>query len=666
MDKISNDGSEIETLFIERIAQLIKPQGVAAVILPSSVLNKENSSFIGARESLLQNFNIRAIVQFGSKTFGATGTNTIVLFLEKFNEPPKRNDMVSDSIDSIFDNRDLNEWEDENILEGYLDKIGVEIDDYVEFVKSEMNYTEWEQHNYFKKYVEEFKNSTDVKNKSKQKQFMKLSDDEKMQWYNSKYYEYVHGIEKEKLQYFALVYNQMTLVVTAPDENKEQELFLGYKWSNRKGSEGIQILNPGGLLYDEEIRRTDNKISAVVRESFNKNELGIESIENYYYYLRLQDMIDFTSINFNKAIKTTKIREKKSLEGYTTYYLANNIFEISIGNRVVATDLVEDGDVPVYSANVYEKFGYINKYNIKDFSYDSVVWGIDGDWMVNVIPAGTPFYPTDHCGVIRIKSDKLLSRYLAIALELEGKHERFSRHNRASTQRIKALSIQAPDKQKQQEVIDEVQVTDTSIRKEYEKINTCDKEIKEKFVELFGIVGVNSKNFEIVELESISKNLDYMRKPVTSSSRKQGIIPYYGASGIVDYVEDYLFDEKLLLISEDGANLRARVTPIAFEISGKTWVNNHAHVLRFDDYSLQKYVEYLINMQDISVHLTGLTQPKLNQSKLNKFPVPIPDKNLLDDFIAFVEQQNIIKSKAQERVSILKEERETVIKKYFV
>lgn len=90
LDTISNNGSEIETLFVERISQLLKPNAVAAVILPSSILNKENESFICARESILKNFKIRAIVLMGNKTFGATGTNTVVLFLEKYNEPPKK------------------------------------------------------------------------------------------------------------------------------------------------------------------------------------------------------------------------------------------------------------------------------------------------------------------------------------------------------------------------------------------------------------------------------------------------------------------------------------------------------------------------------------------------------------------------------------------------
>ena len=125
LEKISNDGSEIETLFIERIAQLLKPTGIAAVILPNTILIKESESFISAREYILKNFNLRAISVMGSKTFGATGTNTVILFLEKFNEPPKRLDLVSDSINSIFASNDLSDWEDEDIIDDYLEKIHV-------------------------------------------------------------------------------------------------------------------------------------------------------------------------------------------------------------------------------------------------------------------------------------------------------------------------------------------------------------------------------------------------------------------------------------------------------------------------------------------------------------------------------------------------------------
>jgi len=163
---------------------------------------------------------------------------------------------------------------------------------------------------------------------------------------------------------------------------------------------------------------------------------------------------------------------------------------------------------------------------------------------------------------------------------------------------------------------------------------------KSQFIELFGDPVVNTKSWPVRHLPDISENLDSRRIPITSGSRKTGQYPYYGASGIVDYVEEYIFDEDLLLISEDGANLLARVTPIAFPSSGKVWVNNHAHVLRFDNAVTQCYVENLLNMIDISHYVTGTAQPKLNQAKLNAIPIPDPLAELQKQFADVVEQSD--------------------------
>lgn len=131
-------------------------------------------------------------------------------------------------------------------------------------------------------------------------------------------------------------------------------------------------------------------------------------------------------------------------------------------------------------------------------------------------------------------------------------------------------------------------------------------------------------NFEWKTLTDISTNCDRLRKPITSSNRIAGSYPYYGASGIVDYVESYIFDGNYLLISEDGANLLARSTPIAFSIEGKNWVNNHAHVLKFDNMDTQRIVELYLNSIDLTPWISGAAQPKLNQDNLNKIPIPIP------------------------------------------
>lgn len=132
------------------------------------------------------------------------------------------------------------------------------------------------------------------------------------------------------------------------------------------------------------------------------------------------------------------------------------------------------------------------------------------------------------------------------------------------------------------------------------------------------------EGWEEKRLPDISENLDSLRVPVTKKNRNEGIYPYYGASGIVDYVDDYLFDEDLLCISEDGANLIMRTYPIAFPISGKVWVNNHAHVLRFNNMTTQKYIEYFFEGLNLDDYITGAAQPKLTQKALNNIPIYIP------------------------------------------
>ena len=119
-------------------------------------------------------------------------------------------------------------------------------------------------------------------------------------------------------------------------------------------------------------------------------------------------------------------------------------------------------------------------------------------------------------------------------------------------------------------------------------------------------------------------NRDNERKPVSLSNRKdvEKNYDYYGASGKIDKIDNYLFDEKLLLIGEDGANLVARTKPIAFFAEGKYWVNNHAHCIDAIDKQLLEFLCYYINAIDLKMYITGAAQPKLNQDNMNKILLP--------------------------------------------
>lgn len=579
-----------------------------------------------------------------SKTFGETQTNTIILFLKKCDEPPKRSDMLYDSVDAIFNVEDIDDWEDSDIICGYIDKIGIDREEYYNFIKEKIEYGDVDKNSYFKMYEKEFAKQTFVKNKVKQKGFKNLSDTEKKQWFTQSFYKWAKNIEREKVYYFGLVYMQTTLVVTAPKDKKKQVKFLGYDWSKRKGQEGIQPLKNGGCLYSETDRDAADKIAHLIKASFKNEMLSVKSLDAYYTYVNLHEMFDFDKFNFSKAINTnvnrkiqidskytikrlgaccekptygasvsaiegdketdyryiriTDISEdgflndnwmtaenieeqyvlhdgdflfartgatagktylykdsdgKAIYAGYlirfrtndellpeyldiytrTHYYLdwveeykkvnerpslnANifsdvllpvppvdvqqqivdgckvfndeyielhsqqqqiemNIFqlfngaqegaqyeyklaidsdfEIGIGKRVVQSELDDKGKMFVYSANVNEPVGKITRESILDnFDVPSVLWGIDGDWMVNFVDAKIPFYPTDHCGYIRVKNEKINPEYFSMVLEKEGIMVGFDRTNRASIERISALVVKVPDISIQNDIV---------------------------------------------------------------------------------------------------------------------------------------------------------------------------------------------------------------------
>lgn len=128
----------------------------------------------------------------------------------------------------------------------------------------------------------------------------------------------------------------------------------------------------------------------------------------------------------------------------------------------------------------------------------------------------------------------------------------------------------------------------------------------------------------ISELADLTINFDGKRKPVKESDRRAGPYPYYGASGVVDHVDGFLFDGDYLLIAEDGENLRTRQTPIAFMAKGRFWVNNHAHIVTGNDKADTRFLMYALQNADISGYLTGAVMPKLTQGNLNRIEISHP------------------------------------------
>lgn len=148
------------------------------------------------------------------------------------------------------------------------------------------------------------------------------------------------------------------------------------------------------------------------------------------------------------------------------------------------------------------------------------------------------------------------------------------------------------------------------------------------------------EGWEWKKLGEITTNYDGKRVPLKKEERKdvQGIYPYYGASGIIDYVNDYLFDGEYLLVGEDGANLIAKSTPIAFKAPGKFWANNHAHILKTSEDVSLSYLMYYINNIDLKKYVTGTAQPKLTQQSMNRIVVPVPPLETQQKIVSVLEK----------------------------
>ena len=628
LDKVSRDGNEIEMLFMERIAQLLKPKGIAAVVLPSSILNDTSSSGIAARENLLQNFLIHAVVAFGSQTFGATGTNTVTLFLERYNEPPCFAELANDTVNGILTNGGDADWEDAQVLDAYIAHQGIDKDIYLAFLKQELTKEDIIADAYLKSYFESFAWGTI-------KYPQHSSDDEKAQIRKDKFYAWALSIEKEKLYYFSLVYQQQTLVITAPTDNKEQKDFLGYEWSNRKGQEGIKIKQPGGKLYNAEDRFARGTLACAVRNSFwGASTIGIsENIAKHIKVYWLKDMIDFPLSGFNKTITLAAKIEDKINSKYPLLRLNDpNKFELRIGRRVLSSEIEEKGLYPVYSANVKSEFGYINHLLFDDFDKPSILWGIDGDWMVTYINKDIEFYPTDHCGVLRVLDPEIEPYYIALALEEVGKHYGFSRSFRASTERISAVQLPLPPKVIQDQLVSECRAID-------EEYNTSRMSIvtyKQKIAEIFDRLEVVSKENGGGNLLSINNLCKYialrtnevdMESYITTDNMLQnceGIRPYNGTDNITSAIA---YQKGDILLS----NIRPYLKKI-WQADRNGTCSPDVLVLRPDKekvderflyYSLRRdvFFDYIMN----EAGTKGLKMPRGNKDGIIQYRIVLPD-----------------------------------------
>ena len=173
--------------------------------------------------------------------------------------------------------------------------------------------------------------------------------------------------------------------------------------------------------------------------------------------------------------------------------------------------------------------------------------------------------------------------------------------------------------------------------------------------------GARTSQFSLVPLSEVVEILDSQRKPITKHDRKPGPYPYYGATGVLDHVESYLFDEPLVLVGEDGAKWGSGEQS-AFPVEGKIWVNNHAHVLRpRRNRLLDRFLIEVLNEADLTPYVTGVTVPKLNQGKLKNIQIPLPPMEVQKEIVAEIEGYQKVIGGARELIGRLEKKIQATI-----
>lgn len=346
--------------------------------------------------------------------------------------------------------------------------------------------------------------------------------------------------------------------------------------------------------------------------------------------------------------------------------------------------LVQTGNIGFgYFKNKQDKARFISEETFKKLKCTEL---IEGDLLVSRLPdpvgksciipdLDTKMITGVDCTIIRTKK-YLLPEYLKFYQMsnnyLSDVKQRVTgtTRSRISRKNLGLIEIPIPPLEEQKEIVEILDKAFESIDKAKANIEKNIENAKELFQsKLNQVFSQTEEGWSIKQLNEICENLDRKRIPITKNKRKPGEVPYYGASGIVDYVEGYLFNEDLLLVSEDGANLLARTYPIAFSISGKTWVNNHAHVLRFEDISTQFFIEYYLNSIKLDDYVSGMAQPKLNQKKLSSIPVPYPELSIQKELVETLDvMDNHIQSllsSYEEELKNLEELKKSILQKAF-
>ena len=449
-EHVTPDSDDIEVFFIERMKQLLRPGGMAGIILPSSILSNAGA-YTKAREIILKHFEIKGIVEFGGNTFGATSTNTVTLFLKKRCE-----DFVTNCLyiaeDFIFENieRKGDFLNSEELFENYVVHLDLEMEDYKTFIARNPNET-IKDSEFFKSYKSWFNGLTEVVNLKKRKTFTDLPKADQEAKLKSMFFDLILEIETEKFFYFLLTHRieedpehfgwyeyvtkegipmkvayaqkkavpQKTVIVKTGRTNKEQERFLGYKFSNRRGYKGIDFTGDT-LMFDRANQLNPKKTNSYIYKNFVDEKFKIdEELTETLSLVKLTDCINFEKIDFDKRIETNVSTIVEEFEYKYPLKSLGEIAESIIAGGDVPKERfsetpTENYKIPIYSNSAQNKglFGYTD---IVKVDYPCVT--VSGRGTIGfTVARNEKFYPIVRLLVLKPKKEIATIEYLELII----------------------------------------------------------------------------------------------------------------------------------------------------------------------------------------------------------------------------------------------------------
>lgn len=369
--RLTEASSEIECLFMERAKQLLKPGGVTGILLPSSMLSN-GGIYEATRDILLRFFRIKAIAAMGTSTFMATGTNTVILFMER------RDNNDHTRIASLIA-KFIEQWQDmtvagqENAFTHYANYAwNLDLADYVALLRGDNTAS---SHALLCSYQQAFDGLTEIRNLKEKKQFKELPLAEQTAQLETRFRVWLREREQDKMLIYLLVNGQNVVLAKAPSDKNAEKAFLGYEFSNRKGAEGLKILSGTGqietALYSETDDSDPDKINTLIRQNFLGETITVpKALADFVTVAPLLDLMTFDQVCFDKAIGTSI--KKKAHSGRWPMVRLGAVLSLEYGDSLPESKRIA-GQFPVMGSN-----GIVGTHNSATVKGPAIIVGRKG------------------------------------------------------------------------------------------------------------------------------------------------------------------------------------------------------------------------------------------------------------------------------------------------